>query len=597
MNERLPVRRLADCEIEAIVVATSNVKERETEYMDSRIFDLAQRAPADGDESLSATYYFLSSVLRPRVEALANIDSSTNQFWVRPASLTPVELEVLIQVAGRVTDPELRSRFADYVWMKTRDHVFGEIAIDDYLESAHRLRDPEKWPASAARYERAVNVAAALGKKNERYRRAIATVEEYLAQLDGSDPLFLSERLMTILLDQKEGDRSRYAELATKCAEAAEGRANFYLSLHYWDLAIRWFIALNDPAREKTARISAAESVVKDAESRVSGDAPSFLVAAGLLQHAIAMLQKAGAPKERIEDVEMKLREYGALGVAELKPISSKFDASEIIAAARAAVTGKSLQEVIHAIADMIILPNRNAVRREVLDRAKKYPFSHMFPEVRVNAAGLTTAGRGSVNGDETDDSRNVLALMYQDVVQSLSIEAQAKIAPAWREMQNEHSVREADMAIVARQSWFVPPSRESFFAQGLAAGFNGDLITAIHLLGLQIEPAIRWNLQRRRVATLKLNREGHYEERDLNQLLAMPQSKALLGENLHFTLTAILTSRFGYNLRNDLAHGLVEPNDCYSPVSLYFWAVVLWICVRTAEVPPAGSAAEGPAD
>lgn len=153
MNERLPVRLLSDREIEAIVVATSNVEERETEYMDRRIFDLAQRAKADGDETLSATYYFLSSVLRPRVEALANIDSSTNHFWVRPCSLTPDELELLRQVVDSITDPELRSRSADYIWMKTRDHVFGEIAIDDYLESAYRLRDPEKWPGSAARYE------------------------------------------------------------------------------------------------------------------------------------------------------------------------------------------------------------------------------------------------------------------------------------------------------------------------------------------------------------------------------------------------------------------------------------------------------------
>jgi hypothetical protein len=97
-------------------------------------------------------------------------------------------------------------------------------------------------------------------------------------------------------------------------------------------------------------------------------------------------------------------------------------------------------------------------------------------------------------------------------------------------------------------------------------------------------------------VATLKLNREGHYEERDLNQLLAMPESKELLGENLHFTLTAILTSRFGDNLRNDLAHGLVEPNRFCSPISLYFWAVVLWICLRTAEERSEGSA-DNPTD
>ena len=137
-------------------------------------------------------------------------------------------------------------------------------------------------------------------------------------------------------------------------------------------------------------------------------------------------------------------------------------------------------------------------------------------------------------------------------------------------------------MHVLATRSWFVPPGREPFFAKGLAAGFNGELMVALHLLVPQVEPALRWHLQRLGVNTIRFNCGGYQEERDLNQLLAMPEARDFLGERIHFALTALLTSRFGANLRNDLAHGLIEAGVCYSVIVLFFWALMLLVCVRT---------------
>src|SRR5437763_6308220 len=131
---------------------------------------------------------------------------------------------------------------------------------------------------------------------------------------------------------------------------------------------------------------------------------------------------------------------------------------------------------------------------------------------------------------------------MYEDVSNSFNVEAHTTIQPAWRQIQEEQDIREQDMLIIAQQSWFVPPSREPYFAKGMAAGFNGDLITAIHVLVPQIEGALRYHLKGRGVNTVRQNRDGYDEERDLNQLLALPETKTLLGELLHFTLTALLT-------------------------------------------------------
>jgi hypothetical protein len=576
------VRPLAFEEIQALENAATSVETLETEYMEGRVFDMSLKAKNDGDDRLADTYRLLAGVLRPRIELMPDINASTNQFHVTPASLTEEECSLLASLVEQVSDPELRARLADYLWIAQRDRKYGEIAVDEYLASAKRLRDPEKWPGCAGRYERAAKLAASLGKKNERFTRTVRVIEEYLKELDGTDPLFLSERLMAILLDLRQGDPSEYAQLAEKCALAAEARGNFYLALHYWNVQLRCYATLDDAERQRRGRIAAAESVIKDGESRTIGEQASFVTAADFLRRGLAMLTKAGGPQERIDEIAARVKDYQRKGVSELKSHGATFDASEFIAAARAAVAGKTLPDAIAAFAGLPRLPNRTAVRREVLRRAKTFIFTHLFAEVKLNNEGAPIAGRGTVSGDETDETNNVLALMYDDVTSSFSIEAQVTIQPAWRVIQDEHDIREEDMSVIAQQSWFVPPSREPFFAKGLAAGFNGDLITAVHVLVPQIEGAIRWHLKRHGVNTVRQNRDGYDEERDLNQLLALPETKTLLGESLHFALTALLTSRFGYNLRNNLAHALLEPRDCYSTISLFFFAVVVMICTRT---------------
>jgi hypothetical protein len=151
MLDRTLIRQLTSSEREALESAAISVETLESEYMDDRVFDLSVKACAEGDAALGATYAFLSSVLRPRVEALQNIASSTNPFWVTPASLTDEEVQLLVDLVTNVRDPELRARFADFLWLRTGDRTYAEIAIDDYLVSAFRLRDPEAWTGSAGR--------------------------------------------------------------------------------------------------------------------------------------------------------------------------------------------------------------------------------------------------------------------------------------------------------------------------------------------------------------------------------------------------------------------------------------------------------------
>lgn len=497
------VRNLERHEIQDLDREVARMDVVETEDIQDRMYALCRQAEADKDERLLDVYRFLARVFSLSVEGLARIDQSTNPLWILPSDLNDAEIQLLQQVSAEISDPEFSARVSDFLWIRTRDRIHGEKAVDGYSASAFRLRQLENWTECIARYERAANVAASLGKKNARYVEVIAAVEQWLKELDGSGPLLVSEGLMQILLDHRMGDRDSYSQLAGKFAHAAESRQEFLLSERFWNLQARWYGALRDKNGEREARIAAAETVVKDAELRLKEESPSFLVVAQLFQRAIGMLQKAGNSKERIAELMIRLRDYQLASNSELRRIEASVNVNDLAEAAREAVRGKPLVEAIYELARRVIVPRKDRVRELVKGHAKRFPLSHRM-------------------GEQSD------------------LSARAEINVARQEIIDEHDLREEDLWLIVRRSQFVPPSREGLFVQGLTAGFRGDFPVALHLLIPQIEPAIRWNLNMRNVPTTKINRYGHQEEKDLNELLLLSECEAVLGEDLRFTMQAI---------------------------------------------------------
>jgi hypothetical protein len=125
----------------------------------------------------------------------------------------------------------------------------------------------------------------------------------------------------------------------------------------------------------------------------------------------------------------------------------------------------------------------------------------------------------------------------------------------------------------------FIPEDRKQLFIKGLLAGFKSDFLVSTHILGMQIENSIRYVLNNEGVITTSLSSEGIQEEIDINRLLDFPELVPVFGEDLIFDLKGLLISRFGDNLRNKLAHGLLSSYDFSSSAMIYFWWLILQIC------------------
>jgi len=116
-------------------------------------------------------------------------------------------------------------------------------------------------------------------------------------------------------------------------------------------------------------------------------------------------------------------------------------------------------------------------------------------------------------------------------------------------------------------------------FAKGLYAGLTGDFYTTTHILIPQIENSIRYLLQKQGVVTSKYDDKGIQNEYDLNKILYFPEIKDIFDEDTLFDLKGLLVEHSGSNLRNDMAHGLLDDEAFSSPLMSYLWWVMLRRC------------------
>jgi hypothetical protein len=173
----------------------------------------------------------------------------------------------------------------------------------------------------------------------------------------------------------------------------------------------------------------------------------------------------------------------------------------------------------------------------------------------------------------------------FEHLRNAISLYAQAGILPSLEVIQVEHFIREERLEELLRFSRFIPPGRLPLFVKGFSRFFAGDMFGAAAILIPQIESSLRHVLESIGEIATHLNHSLIQDERTLNEILDHEALNTVLGRDVVFNLKGLLISRHGFNFRNRLSHGLLEPHEFYSLPTLFL--VWLWfrICCNQAVV------------
>ncbi len=558
------------------------------DYYVTAYSNAAQQAQKSADANASAVYSFLQtlSCFHP------NFDTPSNPFvpyfqmegkrGLVPTDLSPGDVEAVRELSKLTKDPALRARLFDVLWELTNDYKACGEAAGSYIEAAERLNVPAHWTFAGPLYQRGLYLAAKLGREKELFTNVCQSLQNVARATAVDTEQFRCCKFLELCVRFGCGNANELAGIAARHAQKQADQGNHYAARHYREVEADLHRLAKNSEAEKSARIAAAEESVAEAEKRIEGQGASYMAAAALLSKAIEALRRAGAAKERIDELRKKLNNWQQDSIGEFETFSTEVDISELIKGARAHVKSNSVREAILKLAFGQGLSDPKSIREDVLKTAKEAPLVYLMGAAMVDEQGRTTArkeGLFNLTGDALEQALEAESFSHASRFR-WPLRVDAFIEPARVQIMNDHKPTFGDLLFIVRNNPFVPPGHEGIFLRGLHAGFHGDFLVASHLLTPQIENSLRYVLESHGVDVSNLMSDGTQPVKILGAMLGMPQTKQFLGEQLCFELRGCLIEKPGYDFRNRIAHGFVHETECYTAPSVTIWWLVLRICL-----------------
>ena len=396
-----------------------------------------------------------------------------------------------------------------------------------------------------------------------------------------SEDLFFAAKLADLLKTYHLG-RSHAAKIADKLeglADELQEAGNHYTARAYFADASAWFTDSSNEEKSVQMTVAQAETWVTEAEARLSSDIPSNFVAASFFHDAIQTYRtiprthrEKHQVNQRMEEIRRYLEEAGQRSLEEMSLTEGPtIDLEEPFKKVRELVSDKPAVEAIMAFANML-QTDANKLREAAAEGMSRSPLRAFISTAMITHDGRVGARIPGLTG-ETPSEGNEATIeaetirYYYDIQVTLAAQL---ILYGLRILNQEHRLREEDLIRLARHSPTVPPDREILFGKALYQGFNQDFATAIHLMAPQIENLVRFQLKLREITTTHLDEDGIETENGLSTLIEIPEVSVIFGGDTAFEIKALFCSPYGGNLRNNIAHGLLNDAQCYTTHTVY---------------------------
>lgn len=502
-----------------------------------------------------------------------------------PADLTKEQVALLARMVPLVDRPGLRARLADVAWTygDRSDVALLDAAIDAYR--AVPLRDEAWFSVGRDSWRRAFELARRRGTQGDvPIGEMTSALKAYVLGSTVKDGFPVVECAALLRENGRipKTERTEVAEHLVKLAAiAADG--NPHLSRRLEREATGWFSGDAYAINAATDRV--ARTYITEADARVAADPVSGAAVEGqFLEKAIATFRSlprsyrlANGIDDLVDELRRRLHASRETTLEIMIPITSgPIDLTDAVSYARETVSGHA--DPFKALAVFATLaPPLDADRvRTSVEESLEGSLSHIFGSSTYSRDARKVASREA--GAHQPNEQAIEEEIVRHVTLHAQITAQGLIWPALEILTYQHRYDRSYMTALCAESATVPEGHAALWGAGLAFGLDGDFGPAVAVLVPQLEQAVRAWLKRHDAHTLFVDEHtGVESEKSLNALLAMGETVEIFGAGMVMELRALLVVQGGVNLRNDIAHGLLNDAAAWSYHSMYVW----WFCLR----------------
>jgi len=309
----------------------------------------------------------------------------------------------------------------------------------------------------------------------------------------------------------------------------------------------------------------------------------SYSVAASFLRNAQDVYSSIGDKAEvnrlklLIKETHAAARESGAFQEIE---VTGSLPVTEIDRHMDELLSKHPPLTVLSGIAS-IWMPSQSAVRSELQDLAQESPLSLII-------------GREILRNDNREEAARTRPEVFEAQVTShtmLQIQFAALcLLRVITRLRAEHKIAARRVARHIAKSPWVEERNAALIRHGLNRYYAGDYISAVHILTPQLEDVIRHILPTLGLA-MTSTRNGKEREKPLDVIFddsgEHEALRRLLGDDLWCALRTVLIEKWGWNLRNQVGHGLVSEDEC----DALHATVLVMLYLIIADLTPAPSA------
>lgn len=279
----------------------------------------------------------------------------------------------------------------------------------------------------------------------------------------------------------------------------------------------------------------------------------SAMQASSWTEHLYRLYSKFNL-KEEAAQALLKLRELGPKVNDELKPISHTMD-----------IPRDKVEQYVNSITDGTVvefldrftfnyIPIKEDVKKQLFQLAKSAPFQFMVGHALQDEKGRVVATIGSLENDlEGHIVRQVSQnLSFSSLFMHLILE----------KAKEKYPLTKSDILNYIENSPIIDKSRKSIIEKSLDAYFEKDYLVFTHLIIPQLEEAIRNLIELVGGNVLKPAKRGRgFQLKTFDEILREEKLIEIIGDDFATYFRILFTDPRGWNLRNNVFHGLANPN------------------------------------
>lgn len=496
---------------------------------------------------------------------------------------------LLSQVVPRIRNPALRARIADIAWSNNRrDGASAVAAIDAYCAVVTAVIDGSlkdhsdilSMQEANRALQRAIQIAALTTKRGKRPENIKQTF----------DALYVDAKrrndISTLRTTAELGIRFELCQGAVVAAELEATAAAVTPSPHplavraALDLATQLYNGMNDKDGMQRCMKAAVEQTLA-MRAQVGNSA---MAEAQWVMDALQRLNHVVGMEEREQELELELRRLQKSGLKQMGAIPIDLELGNTPEKIGEHFGKLSLSDALRYFAILDKSRDPDELKANALEMGRMSPLVSMLSVAHIDAEGRTQSRSDGApsNGEPSESWFRRMIAQAEGLHRVLTV--RGKLEPARLTIQAHFGISDRHFTTIVELSAFVPESQKPIVVLGLTRFFQGDHMSATHLLIPQLEPCLRHVLKLAGHDPSKRRPDSTEEDRSIRSLFETfhAELEAIFGVPLAAEIDNLFNLKPGPALRHEVAHGQLSASECFSDDAYY----ANWLIYRLCALP-----------